>query len=162
MSMVTCLDWSKTTKQFSVNSVSVSGEQASQQVNTWPLAFLSQIFNFLNFLIFDFLLFKIFFSNFQIFRFSNFAKQRWRTLNLNRVLPLIYIFVNHDNHTKRSSKLCINVLFNNYFVVLLLYFYVKKIRLQRIKRYKVRKEMGNDEVEEVTSKKLMDAILDVK
>ena len=83
-------------------------------------------------------------------------------LNLNRVPPLIYIFVNHDNHTKTSSKLCINVLFNNYFVVLLLYFYVKKIRLQRIKRYKVRKEMGNDEVEEVTNKKLMDAILDVK
>ena len=58
--------------------------------------------------------------------------------------------------TLKEAQNYVNVLFNNYFVVLLLYFFVKKIRLQRFKRYKVRKEMGNDEVEEITNKKFID------
>ena len=59
--------------------------------------------------------------------------------------------------TLKEVQNYVYVLSNNYFVVLLIYFYMKKIRLQQIKRYKVRKEIRND-----TNKKLMDAILDVK
>ena len=48
MSKITHLDWSKMAKQFSVNSHGklLCQYQASRQANTWPIAFLSQIFRY--------------------------------------------------------------------------------------------------------------------
>ena len=50
VSKIAQLDWSKTAKQFSVNSgrkfLSLSGKQATRKASAWPAVFLSQNFRY--------------------------------------------------------------------------------------------------------------------